>query len=286
MLFFFPEVHPEPEIVSRSRIHSFTAGFKKPFRKKKDSPKLSPRPLPKNPHSPMESHQGTDNTTSSPLLKAKVEKQLDTTNDVPSHKNGTTDKQPDSVPRASPRPKRPPPPKPPPYRKKSAVYVQLEENSADEPVTEPNNRGQPDSLAKGTAQLPTEHEHDDKETEVPCLYEVPISQKSTLETISEGDGTKPGPPVAPPRRRKNGDDYPKVAPRPSRHKISLGRIPKVASAPIIHNGESSAITTRKTSDVVVAVQPPKYSEEELAKCTVSDEWLLYLKYMYMCFIPY
>ena len=275
MLFFFPEVHPEPEIAPRSRTHSFTAGFKKPFRKKnKDSPKF----LPKNPHSPIAVRRAAETTTSSPLLKAKVEKQPDTTNG----KNGTDEKQPDSVPRASPRPKRPPPPKPPPYRKKSAVYVQLEENSADEPVTEPDYKGQLDSQAKPTAQLRTEDNNDDRETEVPCLYEVPISQKSPLETITEGDGTKPDGPVAPPRRRKNGNDYPKVSPKPPRHKISLGRIPKVASAPIIHNGESAGITTRKTSDVVVAVQPPKYTEEELAKCTVSDEWLLYL-HVYLMF---
>ena len=106
MLFFFPEVHPEPEIAPRSRMHSFTAGFKKPFRKKnKDSPKF----LPKNPHSPIAVRRAAETTTSSPLLKAKVEKQPDTTNG----KNGTDEKQPDSVPRASPRPKRPPPPKPP-----------------------------------------------------------------------------------------------------------------------------------------------------------------------------
>lgn len=194
-------------------------------------------------------------------MRNKQEKQP-----VPPQKDGV-EKQPETVnnvPRVTPRPKRPPPPKPPaPYRKKSATYVQLEENSANEPETD-----QSEASVKETAQSFTEKSESIHE-EVP--YEVPISHSSTLETIAEGDGIKPDEhnslPVAPPRRRKNDAPSPKVPPRT---KVSLGRIPKAPSAPVLHNGDSSTISTRKTSDVVVAVQPPKYTEEELEKCSVSD----------------
>jgi len=267
--FFFTEVHPEPEITSRSRVHSFTAGFKKPFRRKnKDSPKSSPGVAPKSSHSPVPSHHNVATTDDSPLLKNKIEKQPETTNNVRS---------------APPRPKRPPPPKPPPYRKKSATYAQLEENSSEVSAakqSEASGGKQPDSLTRETAQLFTEksgekqpEENDKDSEELPALYEVPVSQQSTLETITEGDGTKPvgtSLPVAPPRRRKKETTAPKVAPKPLRADISLGKIPKAPSAPFLYNGDSSSIATHKTSDIVAAMQPVKYTEEALQKCTVSD----------------
>ena len=274
-------MHPEPEIAARSRMHSFTAGFKKPFRKKnKDSPKLSPRPMPKNTHSPVAQHRTVEPSLSSPLLKNKVEKQPEGSS-KPVQKNGV-EQQPNNVPRVTPRPKRPPPPKPPaPYRKKSATYVQLEENSAFQPENKVSNKREADLSDKRSAQSSTEKSEDkDEEPEVvPFLYEVPVSRHSTLETIKEGDGTKSDDilkPVAPPRRRKNNGASPKATPKLPHDKIMLGRIPKVASAPVIHNGDStsSTIATHKTSDVVVAIQPPKYTEEELEKCSVSYQNLL------------
>ena len=274
---FTLEVHPEPEVAARSRMHSFTAGFKKPFRKKnKDSPKSSPRPMPKNLHSPVVPHRTVEPSLSSPLLKNKVDK--GPTNNVPPQKNGASETT-NNVPRAAPRPKRPPPPKPPaPYRKKSATYVQLEENSAFRTENGASNKREAELSTKGSAQLSTEKSVDkqsgnnnDEEPEVvPFLYEVPISQHTTLETITEGKSNDALKPVAPPRRHKPS---PKVAPKLPHGKVSLGRIPKVASVPIIHNGDSFTIATHKTSDVVVAVQPPKYTEEELEKCSVSDQHL-------------
>ena len=284
-------MHPEPEVAARSRMHSFTAGFKKPFRKKnKDSPKLSPRPMPKNSHSPLAPRRTVEPSLSSPLLKNKVEKQPEGTNNVPVQRNGAK-QQPqatNNVPRVTPRPKRPPPPKPPaPYRKKSATYVQLEENSAFQPENGASNKREADISTKRSAQSSTEKSEDkqpgnnnDEEPEVvPFLYEVPVSQHSTLETITEGDGTNILKPVAPPRRRKNNGASPIVAPKVPHGKVSLGRIPKAASTPIIYNGDSSTIVTRKTSDVVVAVQPPKYTEEELEKCSVSDQHLLFTTFL-------
>lgn len=274
-------MHPEPEIAARSRMHSFTAGFKKPFRKKnKDSPKLSPRPMPKNTHSPVAPRRTVEPSLSSPLLKNKAEKQPEGTSN-PLQKNGA-EQQPNNVPRVTPRPKRPPPPKPPaPYRKKSATYVQLEENSAFQPENGASNKREADLSNKRSAHSSTEksegNSKDEEPEVVPFLYEVPISQHSTLETIREGDGTKSDDilkPVAPPRRRKNNGASPKATPKLPHDKIPLGKIPKAASVPVIHNGDSSSnITTHKTSDVVVAVQPPKYTEEELEKCSVSDQHL-------------
>ena len=251
-------------------MHSFTSGFKKPFRKKNKDSKSSP---PKNLHSPVAPHRAVEPSLSSPLLKSKVEKLPESTNNAPIQKNGAGQQQESgsNVPRATPRPKRPPPPKPPaPYRKKSASYVQLEENSASQPENGVSNKSQLSNEKSGGKQIPNDNDRE------PSLYEIPVSvsQHSALETIAEGDKSgDPLKPVAPPRRRKNGGTSPKPAPKLPYNKISLGRIPKVPSAPVLHNGSSSTIATRKTSDVVVTVTPPKYAEEELEKCSVSDQHL-------------
>ena len=235
----FVEVHPEPDATGRSRVSSFTAGFKRPFRKKnKDSPKTSPKTSPKN--SPVTGHRPVEGTVSSPLMKS------------------TSDKPPETKqPTTAPKPRRPPPPVPPaPYRKKTAHYVKLEEPSSPESETVTKDEGQNETQTM-----------DDSE-QMPSLYEVPISQHSTLQTISEVDNLPPKRPVAPPRRRKREGLSPKL-PAAKPH---LGRIPKVPSAPVLHilqsNGDSP-IAKRKTSDVVVSVHTPSYTEAELAKCTVS-----------------
>ena len=255
-------------------MHSFTAGFKKPFRKKnKDPPKSSPKPVPKNLPSPVTPHRSVEPSLSSPLLRSKVEKSPESTNNAPVQKNGAGQQQGSGsdVPRAAPRPKRPPPPKPPaPYRKKSATYVQLEENSASQPENGSSNKSQLSTEKSEDKQTPSNNDRE------PSLYEIPVSvsQHSALETIAEGDKLDDAlKPVAPPRRRKNGGTSPKPAPKLPYNKISLGRIPKVPSAPVIHMGSSSSIATHKTTDVVVTVTPPKYAAEELEKCSVSDQHL-------------
>ena len=251
MSMFFLEVHPEPDTAGRSRVSSFTSGFKRPFRKKnKDSPKTSPKALPKN--SPVGGHRHLEATVSSPLLQS------------------TSDKQPENIPTKQPttalKPKRPPPPVPPaPYKKKTAQYVKLKEPTESSALSKDEGQSEADG-----------NEH------IPSLYEVPISQHSTLQTISETDNVPPEHPVAPPRRRKKEGLSPKMpAARPF-----LGRIPKVPSAPALHilqsNGDS-VIAKRKTSDVVVSVHPPNYTETELAKCTVSVV-SLYVLYCTACHI--
>lgn len=225
--------------------------------------------MPKQPHSPIASHRALQHSaSSSPLMKKKQPE----SNNVPS---------------VTPKPKRPPPPVPPPrYRKKSATYVQLEENSSEYPI---ENGKQLDTLSKEADQVLTENSGEkkqenndnDKDSEqLPCLYEVPISQQNTLETITEGNN--PSAPVAPPRKRKQDSNSPRVAPKP---KVSLGKIPKVASAPFLYNGDSSAIAKRKTSDVMASVRPPNYSEEQLEKCSVSDNkcYLCHVSILQFCY---
>ena len=201
-----------------------------------------------------------------PLQQNNTEKQLESTNNVP---------------HVSPRPKRPPPPKPPaPYRKKSPTYILLEENSAYQAENGASNKGRAQLSTEKSEEKQPGNNNDEEPEVVPSLYEVPISQHSTLETITEGDKSDDTlKPVAPPRRRKNNGASPKASPKLPRSKINLGRIPKTASAPILHNGDSSPIATRKTSDVVVAVQPPKYTEQELEKCSVSDQHLIYVSHL-------
>jgi len=232
------EVHPEPDTTGRSRVSSFTAGFKRPFRKKnKDSPKTSPKALPQN--SPVSGHRRVEGTVSSPLLKSTSDKLPEN-----STKQTTT----------TPKPRRPPPPVPPaPYKKKTG-YVKLEEQT-ESSISETSSKGEEESVTDDSEQMPS-------------VYEVPISQHSTLQTISEIDNVPSERPVAPPRRRKREGQSPKMpAARPY-----LGRIPKVPSAPALHTLQSngdSPIAKRKTSDVVVSVHHPNYTEAELAKCTVS-----------------
>ena len=154
---------------------------------------------------------------------------------------------------------------PAPYKKKTAQYVKLKEPTESSALSKDEGQSEADG-----------NEH------IPSLYEVPISQHSTLQTISETDNVPPEHPVAPPRRRKKEGLSPKMpAARPF-----LGRIPKVPSAPALHilqsNGDS-VIAKRKTSDVVVSVHPPNYTETELAKCTVSVV-SLYVLYCTACHI--
>lgn len=233
------EVHPEPDATGRSRVSSFTSGFKRPFKKKnKDSPKTPPKVAPKGP--PVSGHRRVEATVSSPLTKSTSDKPETVT----------------KLPTTTPKPRRPPPPVPPaPYRKKTAHVVKTEETDASTTTEIQDGR---------------KTESTDDNEQLPSLYEVPISQHSTLQTISEVEHVPSEQPVAPPRRRKR-EGMP-VSPKMPGAKPYLGRIPKAPSAPALSalqsNGDSP-IAKRKTSDVVVSVQPPIYTELELVRCTVS-----------------